>query len=75
MVGKDLPLARFAECLWTPVKLRKATRCKLSDVAMAVGDIAYRPVTNGNHRMWRIHPDRMQRYHVRAALPKTGDQG
>lgn len=48
--------------LWSRGKARKLAICKLSGRPIVVGDLMYRPVTNGNDRMMRVHADVMEKY-------------
>ena len=40
--------------VWSIVKLRKSSRCAECKEPLAVGAMAFRPLTNGNNRMDRL---------------------
>lgn len=43
--------------LWTLVKIRKARECSVCRGKIDKGSEAFRPLTNGNNRYHRIHPE------------------
>jgi hypothetical protein len=47
---------------WTLCKVRKATQCYVTGRPIACGDDAYRPITNGQNRMFRLKPGLHHRY-------------
>ena len=42
------------DAIWSRGKLRKPVKCAVTEIEMAVGDLAYRPVGNQDYRSRRI---------------------
>lgn len=40
--------------IWVRSKMRKASTCSATDTPLAKGEEHYRPLTNRNHRGWRL---------------------
>jgi hypothetical protein len=54
-VNQLLCLFRFRGVLWTAGKARKEADCWACGKAIAVGEQNWRPLSNGSHRMRRLH--------------------
>jgi hypothetical protein len=52
--------------MWTLRKLRKPSKCVATGRQLVKGERHYGPVTNGDHRGWRLH-----REYVENALPNN----
>jgi len=51
------PLVRHFGLVWALCRARKEAICYLSGRRIAIGSSAYRPLTNGKMRMYRIKPN------------------
>jgi hypothetical protein len=57
LLTKDAPggeKVRHPTQVWTPVRLRKATRCADCRTPLAKGTVVYAPITNALNRRYRM---------------------